>query len=104
MSKVYPVTTSKWDEQLDFDKLSLWSDCETVLNRRYQHISVEESSRSRPGILNQKADNTPFVNKRQYRTSLAITKNNSAKQCVNNIVKSNALPLLQLRLCKDLIL
>ena len=80
------VTKSKWDEQLDFDKLPLWFDCETVLNSRYQHISAEKSSRSRPRILNQKADNTPFVNKRQYRTSLAITKNNSAEQHVNKIV------------------
>ena len=72
------VTKSKWDEQLGFDKLPLLSYCETVLNRRYQHIFAEESSRSRPRILNQKADYTLFVNKRQTRTSLAITKNNYA--------------------------
>ena len=44
MSKVYPVTKSKWEEQLDFEKLPLWSDCETALNKRYQHIAAAESS------------------------------------------------------------
>ena len=44
MSKVDSVTKSKWEEQLDYDKLPLWSDCEEVLNRRFQHIAADETS------------------------------------------------------------
>ena len=47
MSKVDPITKSKWEEQLDFEKLLLWSDCEVALNGCYQHISADESSSSR---------------------------------------------------------
>ena len=61
MSKVDPVTKSKWDKQLDFDKLPLQFDFEIVLNRHYQHISADESSKSRPTIFNQKTDNIPLL-------------------------------------------
>ncbi|XP_054725764.1 uncharacterized protein LOC129235760 [Anastrepha obliqua] len=37
MSKVDTVTRSKWEEQLDYDKLPLWRECEAALNKRYQH-------------------------------------------------------------------
>lgn len=47
MAKVDPITRSKWEEQLDYEKLPLWSDCESALNKRFQHISAEESSTSR---------------------------------------------------------
>ncbi|XP_053968541.1 uncharacterized protein LOC128869972 [Anastrepha ludens] len=46
MSKVDPTTRSKWEEQLDYDKLPLWAECEAMLNKRYQHLSAEESSSS----------------------------------------------------------
>ncbi|XP_065368751.1 uncharacterized protein LOC135961183 [Calliphora vicina] len=48
MTKVDPITRTKWEEQLNYEKLPLWSDCEEALNRRYQHISAEEASGSRP--------------------------------------------------------
>ena len=48
MSKVDPVTRTKWEEQLDYQKLPLWSDCEAALNKRFQHISAEEASNTRP--------------------------------------------------------
>ncbi|KAI8129104.1 hypothetical protein CVS40_0912 [Lucilia cuprina] len=48
MTKVDPVTRSKWEEQLNYDMLPMWSDCEEALNRRYTHISAEEASCSRP--------------------------------------------------------
>ena len=53
MCKVDPVTKSKWDS----DKLPLWPDCETVLNR-HMHISADETSKSWPRNLNQKSNNT----------------------------------------------
>ncbi|XP_053968739.1 uncharacterized protein LOC128870170 [Anastrepha ludens] len=46
MSKVNPTTRSKWEEQLDYDKLPLWAECEAMLNKRYQHLSAEEASSS----------------------------------------------------------
>ncbi|XP_053964351.1 uncharacterized protein LOC128867266 [Anastrepha ludens] len=46
MSKVDPTTRSKWEEQLDYDKLPLWAECEAMLNKRYQHLSAEEASSS----------------------------------------------------------
>ncbi|XP_065368955.1 uncharacterized protein LOC135961383 [Calliphora vicina] len=71
MSKVDPVTKSKWEEQLDFEKLPLWSDCEAMLNKRYQHISADESSGSKP--KNSKNKNE-FVPKKHSKTSLSVTK------------------------------
>ncbi|XP_055909622.1 uncharacterized protein LOC129944297 [Eupeodes corollae] len=44
MSKVDAITRSKWEEQLDFNTLPLWKDCEEALNKRYQHLSAEEAS------------------------------------------------------------
>lgn len=47
MSKVDTVTRTKWDEQLNYEKLPLWSDCEAALNKRVQHISAEEAANAR---------------------------------------------------------
>ena len=47
MTKVDSITRSKWEEQLDYDKLPLWKDCEATLNRRYQHLSAEGASCSK---------------------------------------------------------
>ncbi|XP_055859254.1 uncharacterized protein LOC129921447 [Episyrphus balteatus] len=47
MSKVDAITRSKWEEQLDFNTLPLWKDCEEALNKRYQHLSAEEASSSK---------------------------------------------------------
>ncbi|XP_041449365.1 uncharacterized protein LOC121404197 [Drosophila obscura] len=45
MSKVHHTTKSRFQEQLDYDKLPSWSDCASQLNRRYQHLAAEESTR-----------------------------------------------------------
>lgn len=47
MSKVDPITKSKWEEQLDYEQLPLWSECEASLNKRYQHISADDASCSK---------------------------------------------------------
>mgnify|MGYP003489649789 CR=1 FL=1 len=62
---------SKWEEQLDFEKLPLWSDCEAALNKRFQHISADESSSSRPGSSRNRNENAPRKNN---KTSLSCTK------------------------------
>ena len=45
-------TITKWEEQLHFEKLPLWSDYKADFNRRCHHISVDESSSSRPRVNN----------------------------------------------------
>ncbi|KAI8116017.1 hypothetical protein CVS40_11844 [Lucilia cuprina] len=35
ISKVDPITKSKWEEQLDYEHLPLWIDCEAMPNKRY---------------------------------------------------------------------
>ena len=77
MSKVDPITKEKWEEQHDFEKLPLWAECEAALNRRYQHISADESSSSRPRF--NKPGNYRF-NFRTNKTSLNCTK---SKQSVD---------------------
>ncbi|KAL7726554.1 hypothetical protein ACLKA6_010419 [Drosophila palustris] len=47
MAKVDHVTKSKFEEQLDYDKLPSWEDCAKQLNRRYQYLSAEESTRDK---------------------------------------------------------
>ena len=47
MTKVDNITRSKWEEQMNYDELPLWKDCELALNRRFQHISAEEDSTSK---------------------------------------------------------
>ncbi|XP_049302017.1 uncharacterized protein LOC125775435 isoform X2 [Bactrocera dorsalis] len=47
MTKVDSATRSKWEEQLDYDKLPLWKECEATLNRRFQQLSAEGASNSR---------------------------------------------------------
>ncbi|XP_039967850.1 uncharacterized protein LOC120779574 [Bactrocera tryoni] len=47
MTKVDSVTRSKWEEQLDYDHLPLWKDCEATLNRRFQQLAAEGESCSR---------------------------------------------------------
>ena len=78
MSKVDPITKSKWDEQLDFTKLPLWSDCESVLNKRYQHISADESSSSRPKHSNAKVD---IPSKIKSSSTLHVSKTKSSELC-----------------------
>ncbi|XP_037823707.1 uncharacterized protein LOC119612057 [Lucilia sericata] len=80
MSKVDPVTKSKWEEQLDFERLPLWSDCEAMLNKRYQHISADESSGAKPKIYKNKNE---FLPKKTSKTSLAVTKpKQSVEKCL----------------------
>ena len=35
------------EEQLDFNTIPLWKDCEEALNKRYQHLSAEEASNAK---------------------------------------------------------
>lgn len=48
MSKIDTESRIKFEDQLDYNKLPLWSGCENVLNRRFQQMSDEESSKSKP--------------------------------------------------------
>ena len=50
MAKVNPITKSKWEELIDFEKLPLWLDCDVALNKRYQHMSAGEYSCSRTRV------------------------------------------------------
>ena len=78
--KVDPVSKSRRKEQLDFEKLPLWSDCKSALNKRYQHIAAEESSSSRQRFDNQKIEHFP---RRNNRASLNVSKSNpSADKCL----------------------
>ncbi|XP_053968560.1 uncharacterized protein LOC128869992 [Anastrepha ludens] len=53
MSKADTTTRSKWEEQLDYDKLPLWAECEAMLNKRYKHLSAEEASSCQPRTNNE---------------------------------------------------
>ncbi|XP_037957049.1 uncharacterized protein LOC119686867 [Teleopsis dalmanni] len=77
MSRVDAATKSKWEEQLDYNKLPLWSDCETALNKRYQHISADEASTSRSRSNRPKQDNWQGKN---VKSSLMCKKNSSQEE------------------------
>jgi len=51
MGKVDAGTKRKWEEQLDYTSLPLWSECESALNKRYQHKVAEEACK--PKIVQQ---------------------------------------------------
>jgi len=40
MNRVDPVTKQKWEADLRYERLPLWSDFEKMLNHRYQHLSA----------------------------------------------------------------
>ena len=82
MSKVDPVTKSKWEEQLDFEKLPLWSDCEAALNKRFQHISADESSSSRPGSSRNRNDNAPRKNNKTAHSCTKFKSKQSVEKCL----------------------
>ncbi|XP_044315249.1 uncharacterized protein LOC123037657 [Drosophila rhopaloa] len=44
MGKVDAGSKRKWEEQLDYTSLHLRSECESALNKRYQHMVAEEAS------------------------------------------------------------
>ncbi|XP_075167480.1 uncharacterized protein LOC142239573 [Haematobia irritans] len=78
MSKVDHSTKSKWEEQLNFEQLPLWSECEAALNKRYQHISADETSNSKLKSVKARHE---FPSKKSSRTSLSCskTKHNNEK-------------------------
>ncbi|XP_075163365.1 uncharacterized protein LOC142235999 [Haematobia irritans] len=75
MSKVDSTTRTKWEEQLDYNKLPLWSECEAALNKRYQHIAADESSTSKDRVTRPSKDP---VNRRHSKTSLSCSKGSKA--------------------------
>ncbi|KAH8264687.1 hypothetical protein KR038_010116 [Drosophila bunnanda] len=72
LNRVDPVTKQKWEEQLDYETLPLWSDCEKMLNRRYQHLSAEESTKP-------KLEKLPS-SKPHNRSSFSCSSSNSKPQ------------------------
>ncbi|XP_017485294.1 PREDICTED: uncharacterized protein LOC108373862, partial [Rhagoletis zephyria] len=67
-SKVDTVTKHKWEEQLNYNQLPLWSYCETILNKRFQHLSPDEASPSRLQVNKPKQD---AGNKKAAKSSYA---------------------------------
>ncbi|XP_054745963.1 uncharacterized protein LOC129250358 [Anastrepha obliqua] len=86
MSKVDTVTRSKWEEQLDYDKLPLWRECEAALNKRYQHLSADEASTSRLKPSSSHSIQKPHLH--AGRTKAALVTSN-IKQPVCPHCKSN---------------
>ncbi|XP_033250890.1 uncharacterized protein LOC117189926 isoform X3 [Drosophila miranda] len=72
-----PVTKQKWDEQLTYEKLPLWSDLEKVLNRRYQHLSAEESTKPRQD----KVMPSKQHNRSSFACSSTSTKSRTQQTC-----------------------
>ena len=89
MSKVDSVTRSKWEEQLDYSTLPLWSDCEAALNKRYQHLSAEESSTSRLKLCDKQSKPKQDVGRhRNQKSSFAVsTQQQNKSKCL--FCKSN---------------
>ncbi|KAH8292645.1 hypothetical protein KR054_004087, partial [Drosophila jambulina] len=80
LNRVDPVTKQKWEEQLDYKTLPLWSDFEKMLNRRYQHLSAEESTKPKKDKL---------VSSRQHnRSSFSCSASNSKPQQTSEIIRS----------------
>ncbi|XP_033252882.1 uncharacterized protein LOC117192344 [Drosophila miranda] len=67
LRRVDPVTKEKWEEQLDYDKLPLWTDCEKLLNRRHQHLSAENSDKPKQ---EQKAVPSKTHNRSSFATAM----------------------------------
>ncbi|XP_053968803.1 uncharacterized protein LOC128870229 [Anastrepha ludens] len=86
MSKVDTVTRSKWEEQLDYDKLPLWHECEAALSKRYQHLSADEASTSRLKPSNSHSIQKPHLHAGRAKAAL-VTSN--IKQPVCPHCKSN---------------
>ncbi|XP_053968885.1 uncharacterized protein LOC128870303 [Anastrepha ludens] len=86
MAKVDTVTRSKWEEQLDYDKLPLWRECEAALNKRYQHLSADEASTSRLKPSSSHSIQKPHLH--AGRTKAALVTSN-IKQPVCPHCKSN---------------
>ncbi|XP_046803809.1 uncharacterized protein LOC124419233 [Lucilia cuprina] len=105
MTKVDPVTRSKWEEQLNYDMLPMWSDCEEALNKRYTHISAEESSCSRPKtnkISQKKNDNNTGRKGKSFSCHVKAQQDNikcifcrSAEHYVSNCPSFSAIPVAQ---------
>ena len=87
MSKVDPVTRTKWEEQLDYQKLPLWSDCEAALNKRFQHISAEEASNTRPNHRPQTFNQNAAVSKNNDNFSKKKAKSFSCQTVPQNSTK-----------------
>jgi len=51
MGKVDAGTKRKWEEQLDYTSHTLWSECESALNKRYHQMVAEEACK--PKIVQQ---------------------------------------------------
>lgn len=82
ISKVDSTTRTKWEEQLDYENLPLWVDCEAMLNKRYQHIAADESSNSKLKSSKSKNDNHNHRGK-SSKTSLACSKSKqSGEKCL----------------------
>lgn len=77
MSKVDTVTKHKWEEQLNYNQLPLWSDGETILNKRFQHLSADEASTSRLQVNKPKHD---AGNKKSAKSSYACSKSATAQE------------------------
>ncbi|XP_046803876.1 uncharacterized protein LOC124419278 [Lucilia cuprina] len=105
MTKVDPVTRSKWEEQLNYDTLPMWSDCKEALNKRYTHISAEEASCSRPKtnkITQKKNDNNTGRKGKSFSCQVKAQQDNikcifcrSAEHYVSNCPSFAAIPVAQ---------
>ncbi|XP_037929892.1 uncharacterized protein LOC119664680 [Teleopsis dalmanni] len=92
MQKVDSVTKSKWEEQLDYNTLPLWSDCEAALNKRFQHLSADETSSTKHKKSVPECDQKPGVkrDKRSFKSSFVCNKLNQSNDpkcvyCMSNI-------------------
>lgn len=84
MKKVDPTTRSKWEDQLDFEELPLWSDCESILNRRYQHLVSDEASclstKHNSSQMGKKFDNSSRKKAKSF--SCQANKQQGASKCI----------------------
>ena len=89
MSKIDPITRSKWEEQMDYDTLPLWKDCEAILNKRFQHISAEEASTSKSVKANkQRQDNSVKYNQ---KSSFSATKSQPQQKSRSKCLYCNSI-------------
>ncbi|XP_033252781.1 uncharacterized protein LOC117192220 [Drosophila miranda] len=110
LSKVDPTTKSRFEEQLDYDKLPSWSECAAQLNRRYQHLAAEESTRNK-GKTKQETSKGPTKSsfscaKTDRRADSKCSYCHAGNHTISNCQSFSALPVLQrfditkqLRLC-----
>ncbi|XP_037957407.1 uncharacterized protein LOC119687219 [Teleopsis dalmanni] len=73
MEKVDEDSQVKWEESVDYRKLSTWNECSAVLTRRCENRDAREHKVNQ---VNSKAINyqREYRNNRNYSTSLAVTK------------------------------